>query len=90
MAILRTAAIVTLAAVLFLAAGCRKFGKSLALPSRPQLPYTYSQKDYDVDIAEYNANASVITDDAKQKLARAARPRKHYLARWERRSPGSI
>jgi hypothetical protein len=73
MATFRTAAIVAVAAVLFLAAGCRKFGKSLALPARPQLPYAYSQKDYDVDIAAYNGNAPVITDDAKQKLARAAR-----------------
>jgi len=70
---LRTAAVVTLAAVLFNTAGCRKFGKSLALPARPQLPYVYSQKDYDSDIAAYNANAPVITDDAKQKLAQAAR-----------------
>ena len=73
MAILRTAAVVTLAAVLLSTAGCRKYGKSLALPARPQLPYIYSQKDYDHDIAAYNANAPVITDDAKQKLAQAAR-----------------
>jgi hypothetical protein len=70
---LRTAAVVTLAAVLFHTAGCRKYGKSLALPARPQLPYVYSQKDYDSDIVAYNANAPVITDDAKQKLAQAAR-----------------
>ena len=70
---LRTAAVVTLAAVLLNTAGCRKFGKSLALPARPQLPYVYSQKDYDSDIAAYNANAPVITDDTKQKLAQAAR-----------------
>ena len=67
---LRTAAVVTLAAVLLNTAGCRKFGKSLALPARPQLPYVYSQKDYDSDIAAYNANAPVITDDAKQKRKR--------------------
>ena len=73
MAILRTAAVVTLAAVLLNTAGCRKYGKSLALPARPQLPYIYSQKDYDSDIAAYNANAPVITDDAKQRLAQAAR-----------------
>ena len=73
MAILRTAAVVTLAAVLLTTLGCRKYGKSLALPARPQLPYIYSQKDYDNDIAAYNANAPVITDDAKQRLAQAAR-----------------
>ena len=73
MAIPRTAAVVTLAAVLLSTAGCRKYGKSLALPARPQLPYIYSQKDYDNDIAVYNANAPVISDDAKQKLAQAAR-----------------
>lgn len=73
MVIFRTAAVVTLVAVLFHSAGCRKYGKSLALPARPQLPYIYSQKDYDNDIAAYNANASIITDDAKQKLAQAAR-----------------
>jgi hypothetical protein len=70
---LRTAAVVTLAFALLNTAGCRKFGKSLALPARPQLPYIYSQKDYDSDIAVYSANAPVITDDAKQRLARAAR-----------------
>ena len=62
-----------LAAVLFHTAGCRKYGRSLALPARPQLPYIYSQKDYDNDVAAYDANAPVITDDAKQKLAQAAR-----------------
>lgn len=73
MAILRTAAVVTLAAALLNTAGCRKYGKSLALPARPQLPYIYSQQDYDSDIAAYNANAPVITDEAKQRLAQAAR-----------------
>jgi hypothetical protein len=73
MAILRRAAVVGLAAVLLTVLGCRKYGKSLALPARPQLPYIYSQRDYDHDIATYNANAPVITDDAKQKLAQAAR-----------------
>jgi hypothetical protein len=73
MAILRTAAVVTLAAVLLDTAGCRKYGRSLSLPARPQLPYIYSQKDYDNDISAYGANASAITDDAKQRMARAAR-----------------
>ena len=67
MTILRTVAVVTLAAVLLNTAGCRKYGKSLALPARPQLPYVYAQKDYDTDIAAYNANAPAITDEAKQK-----------------------
>jgi hypothetical protein len=78
--ILRTAAIVTIAAVLFNAAGCRKYGKSLALPARPRLPYIYSQKDYDNDIAAYSANAPAITDDAKQRLAQAARNDNVYSA----------
>ena len=73
MVIFRTAAVVILAAVLFHTAGCRKYGRSLALPARPQLPYIYSQKDYDNDVAAYDANAPIITDDAKQKLAQAAR-----------------
>jgi hypothetical protein len=73
MAMLRTAAVVTLAAVLLDTAGCRKYGRSLSLPARPQLPYIYSQKDYDNDISAYGANASAITDDAKQRMARAAR-----------------
>jgi hypothetical protein len=73
MDILRTAAVVTLAAVLLNTGGCRKFGKSLALPAKPKLPYIYSQKDYDNDIAAYNANAPVIADEAKQRQAQAAR-----------------
>ena len=73
MVILRTTAVVILAAVLLNNTGCRKYGRSLALPARPQLPYIYSQKDYDNDFAAYNANAPIITDDAKQKLAQAAR-----------------
>jgi hypothetical protein len=73
MAILRTVGLVTIAAVLLNTAGCRKYGKSLALPAKPQLPYVYSQKDYDSDIAAYNANAPAIMDDAKQRLAQAAR-----------------
>jgi len=71
--ILRTAAVVTIAAVLLNTAGCRKYGKSLALPARPRLPYIYSQKEYDNDIGAYSANAPAITDDAKQRLAQAAR-----------------
>jgi hypothetical protein len=73
MSTFRTAVAVTVAAVLLNTAGCRKYGKSLALPARPQLPYIYSQKDYDNDIAAYSANAPVITDDAKQRTAQAAR-----------------
>lgn len=73
MVIFRTAVVVMLSAVLFHTAGCRKYGRSLALPARPQLPYIYSQKDYDNDVAAYDANAPVITDDPKQKLAQAAR-----------------
>ena len=73
MTILRTVGVVTLAAVLLNTAGCRKSGTSLALPARPQLPYIYAQKDYDADIAAYSANAPAITDDAKQRLAQAAR-----------------
>jgi hypothetical protein len=73
MVTLRTAAVVTLAAVLFHTAGCRKYGRSLALPARPQLPYIYSQKDYDNDVAAYNADAPAITDPAKQRSAQAAR-----------------
>jgi hypothetical protein len=73
MIIPRTAAVVTLAAVLFNTAGCRKYGNSLALPARPQLPYVYAQKDYDNDFTVYSANAPAITDEGKQQLARAAR-----------------
>ena len=72
-AALKTAAAVAIAAVFLNTAGCRKFGKSLALPARPSLPYIYSQKDYDADIAAYSANAPVLTDAAKQKMAQAAR-----------------
>jgi len=73
MTILKTMAVVILAAVLLNTAGCRKYGNSLALPARPQLPYVYAQKDYDNDFAAYSANAPAITDEAKQKLAQAAR-----------------
>jgi len=73
MSILRTVAVVTLAAILFNTGGCRKYGNSLALPARPQLSYIYSQKDYDADITVYSDNAPAITDEAKQKLAQAAR-----------------
>jgi len=73
MLIFRTAAVVASVSILLNSAGCRKFGKSLALPAKPQLPYIYSQKDYDNDIAVYRANAPFITDDAKQKAAQAAR-----------------
>ena len=73
MLIFRTAAVVASVSILLNSAGCRKFGKSLALPAKPQLPYIYSQKDYDDDIAVYRANAPFITDDAKQKAAQAAR-----------------
>jgi len=72
-AIIKTAAVVAIAAALFTTAGCRKYGRSLALPARPRLPYIYSQKEYDNDIAAYSANAPAITDDAKQRLAQAAR-----------------
>jgi hypothetical protein len=72
MVILRTAAAVATLAILLNIAGCRKFGKSLALPAKPQLPYIYSQQEYDRDIAVYSANAS-LDDDSKQKLAHAAR-----------------
>jgi len=73
MVILRTAAVVTAVAVLLNTAGCRKYGRSLALPAKPQLPYIYSQKDYDSDIAVYGANAPFIADGAKQNMALAAR-----------------
>ena len=73
MVIFRTAVVVTLAAVVFHTAGCRKYGRSLALPARPQLPYIYSQKDYDNDVAAYDADAPAIADPAKQKSAQAAR-----------------
>jgi hypothetical protein len=73
MVILRTAAVVVTLAFLLNTAGCRKYGKSLALPARPQLPYIYSQKEYDRDIAVYGANASALADDDKQRLAQAAR-----------------
>jgi hypothetical protein len=73
MVILRAAAVVLTLALLLHTAGCRKYGKSLALPARPQLPYIYSQKEYDRDIAVYGANASSIADDGKQRLAQAAR-----------------
>jgi hypothetical protein len=73
MLIFRTAAVVASVSILLNSAGCRKFGKSLALPAKPQLPYIYSQKDYDDDIAVYRANAPFITDDAKQRAAQSAR-----------------
>jgi hypothetical protein len=73
MVIFRTAILVTTVVVLLNSAGCRKYGKSLALPAKPQLPYIYSQKDYDSDIAVYSANAPAISDDAKQRAAQAAR-----------------
>jgi hypothetical protein len=72
-AIFRTAAVAATVAIVLNSAGCRKYAKSLALPAKPQLPYIYSQKDYDSDIAVYNANASFIADDAKQRAAQAAR-----------------
>ena len=71
--IFRSAAVVATVAVVLNTAGCRKYGKSLALPAKPQLPYIYSQKDYDHDIAVYSANAPAIADDAKQRAAQAAR-----------------
>jgi len=52
---------------------CRKNSTSLTLPAKPPLPYLYSQADYDKDLAVYNANAPSIADDAKQKVAQAAR-----------------
>jgi len=69
----KTAAVLIVAAVLFQSAGCRKNGRSLALPARPQLPYIYSQKDYDKDVAAYNADAPALADPAKQRSAQAAR-----------------
>jgi len=69
----RRTAVIALVAVLLHAAGCRKYGKSLALPARPHLPYIYSEKDYNNDVAVYAANAPAIADEAKQSLARAAR-----------------
>jgi hypothetical protein len=69
----RTAAVIATVSILVNSAGCRKYGKSLALPAKPRLPYIYSQRDYDSDIAVYSANAPAIADDAKQKVARAAR-----------------
>lgn len=72
-AIIKTAAVVTIAAALLTTTDCRKYGKSLALPARPRLPYIYSQKEYDIDIAAYSANAPAITDEAKQRMAQAAR-----------------
>ena len=73
MVIFRTAAAVATAAILLNTPGCRKYGTSLALPAKPQLPYIYSQKDYDSDFAVYSANAPAITDGDKQRLAQAAR-----------------
>ena len=73
MVILRSAAAIATLAILLDIAGCRKFGTSLALPAKPQLPYTYSQNDYDHDIAVYSANAFSAADDGKQRLAQAAR-----------------
>jgi hypothetical protein len=73
MVIFRTAAAVTAVGILLSTAGCRTFGKSLALPAKPPLPYLYSQTDYDHDIAAYVSNADSIADEGKQKAAQAAR-----------------
>jgi hypothetical protein len=73
MVIFRAATMVATLVFLLNTAGCRKYGKSLALPAKPQLPYIYSQKDYDHDVAVYGANASALADDDKQRLAQAAR-----------------
>lgn len=58
-------------ALAFAAGGCRKFGKSLALPAKPTVPYIYSLDDYKKDFGIYTDNAGKTNDNAKEQAKQA-------------------
>ena len=63
---------IAVAMILIPTTGCRHLGKSIVLPKAPDLPYLYSQKDYDHDLAVYE-KYSTSTSPAEQILAQDAR-----------------